>query len=339
MGRKRTTNKHLPSRVYWKNGAYRLLTKTGRWIKLGANLSEMYQALSKIHSEPNNILTCAQLFDRYMQEIAPTKSKSSFKANLAQKKFLLEYFADMLVTDITPVDIYAYLDIRGKSGKIAANREFALLSHILTYAIRWGVTTQNPCAHVKKFPENGRSRNVTDAEYNAFLSFATYPLNYAIQLAYFMALRPTEVLSLKIENVLEEGFLIELTKTKKGVKRKLVQWTPGLKKVVDELIALNKIKCRNSSYLLCSKTGGQYTLDGFSSIWQRSMKKAIEKELLQEKFQFRDIRHKSATDMERQNGREAARKLLGHTTQNTTAKYIDGTSKVTALSNNIIQTP
>lgn len=49
------------------------------------------------------------------------------------------------------------------------------------------------------------------------------------------------------------------------------------------------------------------------------------------RFRFHDIRHKAASDAERKLGREYARQLLAHTSQETTKRYIDGYTKVNPL--------
>lgn len=83
---------------------------------------------------------------------------------------------------------------------------------------------------------------VTAQEFNSILSIAQYPINYAMRLIYLMGLRPSEVLNLKIENISDTGFLVEITKTKHSVSKKLVLWTEELKNIVDELLKLNKLK-------------------------------------------------------------------------------------------------
>lgn len=58
------------------------------------------------------------------------------------------------------------------------------------------------------------------------------------------------------------------------------------------------------------------TADGFDSIWQRFMKKALEKTALKERFTEHDLRAKVASDTES----EHARQLLGHATQEITER-------------------
>ncbi|MGC9158632.1 MAG: hypothetical protein ACP5FH_06535, partial [Terracidiphilus sp.] len=42
---------------------------------------------------------------------------------------------------ITPVHVARYLDQRGAEAPVSANREMALLSHVYTKALRWGMAT------------------------------------------------------------------------------------------------------------------------------------------------------------------------------------------------------
>lgn len=339
MGRKRRTHKNLPRRVYLKNGAYRLLTPQGKWIRLGKTISEMYQSLSKLHIEPEKIITINQLIDRYIKEIAPEKAAATYKGNIQQSTYLKKFFGAMNPEDITPVDIYKYLDIRGQISKVAANREFALLSHILSYGIRWGVIRINPCTGVKKFSEESRNRDVTTEEFRAVLSIASYPVNMAMLLKYYLGCRPSEVRLITAENIKDDGVLVELAKTKKkGLRYKLVKWSPPLRNIINQLQEMHKHRrVTSQKYLLCNRQGQPYTQDGFSTHWQKTMKIALDKKLIKESFQFRDIRHKAAKDMKESQGLGAASEFLGHTNQNTTSKYIDGVVKVKGLDKDIIQ--
>jgi len=53
--------------------------------------------------------------------------------------------------------------------------------------------------------------------------------------------------------------------------------------------------------------------------------------VINERFTFHDIRRKIATDLESKEDRETARKLLGHSDQKMTERYISGVQKVLPL--------
>lgn len=77
--------------------------------------------------------TFKDLADKYMQDAIPLKSPRTQIENLRQMKNLLEFFCNpepAQLEDIEPVHVRQYMDKRSESGKVAANREKALLSHM-----------------------------------------------------------------------------------------------------------------------------------------------------------------------------------------------------------------
>ena len=103
---------------------------------------------------------------RYVREIFPIKSIQTRKDNGKELANLLKVFAHMPINVIAPMHVREYMDIRGQAAKLRANREKALLSHIFNKAREWVYTAlQNPCQGVKGFKETGRSRYITDAEF------------------------------------------------------------------------------------------------------------------------------------------------------------------------------
>jgi integrase len=69
--------------------------------------------------------------------------------------------------------------------------------------------------------------------------------------------------------------------------------------------------------LFCTRKGQPYTVDGFNSIWQRKMRKALEEDVLAERFTDHDIRAKTGSDAEEAH----AVKLLAHDDPKTTKRY------------------
>src|SRR6185312_6856349 len=131
MGKNRKTNKHLPPRVYIKNGAYYYVDRKNKWDFLARTFTEAMAVWAKTFGEAKKITTMADLI-----EVAPLKSETTFRNNVSQTKPLRLVFGDMEPSAITPVHIYAYMDKRAQVAKVAGNREKSLLSHIFTMAIR-----------------------------------------------------------------------------------------------------------------------------------------------------------------------------------------------------------
>lgn len=324
--KKRTTDKHLPQRVYIKHKAYYYVDINNKWHFLGKAYPEAMATWVKLTSYNIKIKNMQQILDRYYKEVASLKSPKTYKDNGYAIANLRNFFGDMEVEDITPVHIYQYLDKRGKEGVRAANIEKALLSHIFTKAIEWGVVKDNPCRNVKSLPEKKRKRYVTDAEFLAVKKMASPTIAHAMDLAYLTGLRLGDIISVKISDLTEEGIKVVTNKTDAPL---LMEWSSELKQCVENIKSLRKTII--GMYLLCTKRGQPYTADGFKSIWQRTIRKAFSEGLIEKRFRFHDIRRKAATDAEKLSGREYARQLLGHETQSMTANYISGEQRVKPL--------
>lgn len=328
--RKRSTNKHLPPNVHLKSGTYYYVyyaEAKRKWHKIGKSLSEAMDNWSKLVEPSQNIVMMAQLFDRYMIEIAPKKSAASYRNNKMEVGNLYKAFGHMSPEAITPVHIYKYLDIRGKSTPVKANREKALLSHVFSMAIRWGLVRDNPCKNVKNLTENRRDRYISDEDFESLKKIAPDHLRILMDFAYMTGLRQGDILEMPLSSLGNEGIFVLINKTSRNTKQKiLIEWSDELKKNVLE--AQLRASQLNSNYLFPNLSGKKYTSSGFQSNWQKLMKKGIEEKIITERFHFHDIRRKTATDVENLSGRETARQLLGHTDQKTTAIYISGVQKV-----------
>ncbi len=263
------------------------------------------------------------LLDRYLAEIAPQKAHNTYKDNIRYIQNLKTAFGEMRPTEITPVDIYQYLDVRGETAKSAANREKEVLSHVFTMGVRWGIVQDNPCRFVRSFPEKQRDRYIEDWEFNAVHAIASPLFQCLMDFAYLTALRRGDILSIELKQLTEEGIKINTSKT--GAKL-LIEWTPDFKLAVENIKKLKRPIY--GLHLFCNRYGKPYTNRGISCMWQRLMNKAMDDGVIEERFTFKDIRRKSASDVEKTSSRENARKLLGHTTQRTTARYISGVRKV-----------
>ena len=325
--RARKTNKHLPNNVHIKSGTYYYVDRNRKWIKIGKTLAEAMQEWTKLFDGEKEIFTMGQLFDRYMLEISPKKSAKTYHGNQQQVQNLYAAFSSMQPKNITPVHVYQFIDARAKKAPVAANREKALLSHVFSMAIRWGIVSDNPCKNVKRITEKKRDRYVTDQEFKAIYDLAPSHIKNLLEFAYITGLRQGDILKVSLEDIKKEGVFIQINKTKNKI---LIEWTDNLLSLVDKAkkIALSL----NSTCLFPNQSGKEYTSCGFRAVWRKIMNKGIEEKMIQEHFRFHDIRRKTATDIEKIAGRENARKLLGHNDQKTTGIYISGIQIVKPLS-------
>ncbi|AWL10816.1 hypothetical protein HMF8227_00309 [Saliniradius amylolyticus] len=315
MGRKRKSGGHLPERMYHHKGTYYLVDKDNKWTNLGKSLPKAMAKYHKLVPSQRAIRTMGELIDRYMVEVSPNNAPTTYKSEIAAAKLLRAAFNEMDPRDVTPVTIYEYIDYRSQTAPVRVNREISLLSSIFTKGIRWGALEANPCRDVKKNPERPRQRYVSDEELAAFKSFIPQWLSLYIDLKCLTGLRQTDMLALRFDSFIEEGLLTGMSKTEKRTGKKfLFEWSDQFKATVDKIRGQSgKVK---SLYLFSTRQGQPYTADGFRSIWHRWMVKALEEGVLEERFQERDIRKKTASEIDL----EHAKLLLGHESVKTTLR-------------------
>lgn len=321
MGRRRKSNFNLPPRLYFKHGAYYYVSRENKWTRLSEDKAIAFSKWAEIEGEtprengtPKPLAgSMAALIEKYMVEVAPKKAKATYQGNLMESKNLSMVFGNMLVLEVRPVHVAKYLDIRGAKAPVRANREIALLSHVFSYAMRWGMVDRNPCIGVAKHPEKGRDRYVTDQEFESVKKLASDLIATVMDFAYITALRKGDILNLRLEQITEEGIWIKQSKT--GSKQ-LYEWTNGLTDVVNQAKALKRPI--RGLYLFCTRKGLPYSDTGFKAMWNRVQVKWAESG--GKRFTFHDIRAKSLTDAK--NMGLDAQSLAGHASASMTEHYI-----------------
>ena len=257
-----------------------------------------------------------EIFNRYMAEIAPQKAPRTYQDNQAEIKNLQGVFGEMLPESIKPKHVYAYLDKRGKTASTRANREIALLSHVFSMAIRWGIVETNPCRDIKKISTPKRNRYVTDAEFLAVKEAGNETIRHLMDFAYLTALRIGDILEIHLSDLQNDGILIEINKSRRAgmaAKRILIEWTPELRELVERIRSQNKLV--GGLHLFHGRSGKPYTRSGIQSMFRSAKLKTDV-----EDFHFHDIRAKALTDA-KQLGMDAQR-LAGHASIQMTEHYI-----------------
>lgn len=321
MGRRRKTNFNLPPRMYLKHGAFYYVDRLGKWIRLSDNKAialakwaELESSTPVIEGETRHAPgTLGALIQRYMIEIAPKKSPRTYQDNQQEATNLLKVFSQVAIAAVRPMHIARYLDVRGVKAPVRANREISLLSHVFSYGMRWGMVDLNPCIGVAKHAEKGRDRYVTDAEFEGVKKLASPLIAALMDFAYLTALRKGDILSLRLDQIGDEGITIKQAKT--GAKQ-LYEWTSGLREVVERARKINPVV--RGFCLFCNRRGQPYTDAGIKAMWNRVQIKWADAG--GQRFTFHDIRAKALTDAKRL-GMDA-QALAGHSTSAMTEHYI-----------------
>lgn len=332
MARIRRRNpENLPPRVYFKNGGYRYVNTAGKWITLGKAWDlEARTRWAELAGERPQSGTVAEIIEAYKRDVLPTKARRTQIDNLEQFKRILAVFGRMAVTDLRLKHAGRYLELRGQVAKVRANREIALLSHVIRWAMNKGLVEleRHPFEGVMYHKETPRRRRVEADEFWRYVDFAKTRCPPVAAVMWLMDLtlqRRVDLLDLKRSAEKPEG--IEISQSKTGV-RLLIEWTPELRAAWDFALAVHKpqLDRKNiaSLYVISTRDGQKYSDAGIKALHARTMAAALDARhgppVLTERFRQQDIRPKGVSDV---GGGKRAKDLAGHLTQNTTDRVYD----------------
>ncbi len=294
MGRRRKTHRHLPQRVYIHHGSYRYQPKYGSKVTLArvGDYGGMLRALAALLSDRPPLTSMAKVFDRYELEVLPKKAESTQKDHARMLNNLRRSFSAMDPRHLRQPHAAQYRDKRGQKAPTAANRELEILSHVCTMAVEWGAMDLHPLQGLSRIARPPRTRYVTDDEYLFVHSLASPMVRCVLDLALLTGLRRGDIFRLERRNQSDAGIEIRTSKTGAAL---LFEWTPALRNVVKDALRLPP---QVRAFIVCNRKGKPYTKNGFDSVWARLMQKATDpkREKQIERFQFRDLRRKSASD-------------------------------------------
>lgn len=237
------------------------------------------------------IVCLTEALDRYKSKVSFYKKgylQELYRINLICKSFL----ASKNVHEITSIDIAKYRDDRLSTCNIKTNKaispatvrlELALLSNFFDISrIEWGYCEDNPVKNVRKpTPPPGRNRRLTPREEKLILSYANSHNNkelYSIIIiALETAMRQSEIINLKWENINLKNRIAHLEITKNGSFRDV----PLSLKARDALIRIGTSTKGNVFF---------YKSSGIKSTWRFMMKK-----LSIEDLHFHDLRHEAVS--------------------------------------------
>jgi integrase len=345
----------MPFRLYERIGKFKVSygykLPDGTWsFRLTASILDK-AATARIRAEAidrANVLNGAPLdggetealFRRYFAwqlglplESEDRKAASTLKENEKyEAPRILRTFGKVRPAAIKPVHIYKYLDGRAAEGAPAkANKEIALLSAVLEFGRRKGVLELNPCRDIKYNKTRPDTRYVTPAELDLVMRVARerggmYLVNaLCLRAAYLTVSRPDEMRHVMRQSITALGMEMEVGKRKRGraVKFKLIEWSTGLRSVIDEALTLQRT---TSLYVFGNSDGQPYTTSGFNTNLRRLMvhtaKKAVEEGVEFTRFTLKDMRPAAVTDRV-DDGDETITNATGHSSDRMVKQVYD----------------
>ncbi|PJY93808.1 tyrosine-type recombinase/integrase [Pseudomonas donghuensis] len=335
MRLKKTANRDLPPRMLrrvrslksgkqWVGYYYDGRDESGKRIEipLGTDLDVAKIEWAKLDRKtvPKIARLLGDVFDRYERDVIPAKAPRTQKDNLLSLKQLRAAFSEAPIDAITPQTLAQYRDKR--SGKVRANRELALLSHIYNMAREWGISEkENPATGVRKNKELPRDFYADPEIWDAVYGCAVPELREAMDLAYLTGQRPADVLSMRTTDCVDGYLHVSQGKTAKKLRIELS--TTGLVNqlglLVERILIQRKDRSVRNPYLINTEDGRNVTASMLRLRFDDARKAAIARALDNQdkvladkikRFQFRDIRPKAASEI---GDLGHASRLLGHT--------------------------
>lgn len=279
-------------------------------------------------------MTVAWLLNQYLDSDEFEKlAKTTKRAYKSCAKNLIEYrlnandlngrrFGEIILFNIDRKLVRDYLKSRKKRGSPAAgNHGVKLLGVSWEYALDEGIIkASNPTKDVKLNEQKLNTRYITDEEYDKIYEIAgTFRVKYlrpAIELARLCGLRREEILSTRMSQITDEGFVaIRL----KGSKTTLVRWSPRLLSVIESCKAthgnIKNIGNPEDVYLIQNGHGGRISYGTFGWQWDLCKKRVIERYGIAD-FKFHDLKAKAISDADGDK-----QTFGGHKTAAMTARY------------------
>jgi len=274
--------------------------------------------------------TAAEMIDRYIRDVLPTKGAWCLRAQRFQLKWWKERLGDYVLADVTPAMIVQARDELAatptkRKAKNRSNasvvRYMAVLSHCFTMAVKeWGWLDDNPMRKVTKPQEpRGRVRFLSDAERADLLAACRKSMNPCLYdvvlLALSTGMRKGEIMGLTWDAVDFQRRMITLEHTKNGERRGV----PLVGPAYDALQERSRIRRIDSPYMFPApfRYGKEPQPIDITTAWRVAVKRAELKD-----FRFHDLRHSAASYLA-MNGASLAEiaAVLGHKTLAMVQRY------------------
>lgn len=256
-----------------------------------------------------------ELAERYAKEhAAHHKAESTNASDHYRRILLVKEFGEHTLKQIDAGAVNSLLARLREEGRSPAtvNRVRALLSHIFTKGIHWGLCSSNPVRLVKALREdNRRVRYLMPDEVARLLAESPGWLRPIVLTAVHTGMRKEELLSLTWEQINSRERTIHLVRTKNGRARTLP--------ITDELWkTLSALPRRlHSPFVFAREDGSRYVKERIRGAFERALRRARI-----EDFHFHDLRHTFASNLVMAGvDLLTVKELLGHRTMDMTVRY------------------
>ena len=304
--RPRKHDRHLPACVYLRHGSY-YYVQAGKWRMIGKTLQAALAEYGRIAKVPGDSMP--DLINRALPALTKDVKESTAKQYRYAARVLAGTFPEFRPADVRPSDIVKMLD-DWQDSPATGQRLLVVLKAVFAWALMRDEVAVNPCIGVKRPPPLKRDRLVTAGEYAAIYAQAPLRLQCIMDLCRLTGQRIGDVLSLRRQQLLDEGIMFTQQKTGTPV---VVAWSPELRAAVDRA---KSITGNLAPLTLFYSRGGKPP--DYQQTW-RAFKLAARRAGVED-VRPHDLRALAATEAHRQ-GLDASA-LLGHKSTRTTDVYL-----------------
>ena len=337
----------LPPRVYAQGRWYYLVHAEGKkriWTKvtmIREGVPALYRKLADMAARDVAPDRMPALVVDWHKDVGSAHSKKTQANDTWVMNAITNAFAEFTASQVRPPAVVEFL--KNYRDKPRTHNEMrAGIRELMRYAEERGFREPgtNPVDSVRTMTVKARDKYITDSEARRIKRAALVGddglrtrsgpmICAAMDLAYLTGQRVSDLLNLRWSKKLatdkagalvapyiaDEGIYFKPSKTSASTGAKvLIQWSPRLKDVIARIEAIGR---RNLRYVLTTQEAQRYTYSGFSSAWERAVKRAGVVDC-----HFNDLRAKALTDTEEQHGMQAARRKGTHSTEAQTADYV-----------------
>lgn len=301
-----------------------------KWTPLGTDRIEALRKWADLEKRPApaETGTFSAIAEQFMSwfdgEVkAGRNAQRTYEDREKYLKVLLPVFGDKPMEAIDSVVVTKYIDKR--TAKISAKKEMRFLSVMWNWAKSRGhVKQSNPVAGVRMPVERGRNVEVQPHEYWLVWQCGDQLIKDVLELAARLGTRPDELFSLRWEHI---DFAVEPV-TVRVWQNKISAWrtVEADAELAGLLARLRGDRDPGKGYVLTGPGGRRLSPSGafryrFDKARDLAEEKASEMGISVQRFQHRDIRPMAGISTLQSEGMDAARRLLGHTTERMTAHY------------------
>jgi len=228
-------------------------------------------------------------------------------------RHLNRFFKGKRLSDVTPESTARYIaERKTRVSAATVNRELSCLKCVLNRAVEWGRLEANPIVRVKKFKEpEPKDRILAGEEFRRLVEASAPHLKPIVLTALCTAMRRSEILSLKWEQVDLGKKTIHVERTKSGKPRVI----PINSVLLDEFSRLKQASGKSEHVFLAPAS--ERPMKDVKTAFKAACRRAGIKGL-----RFHDLRHHAASKMvEAGIDLVTVSKILGHASIQTTMRY------------------